>query len=1692
MDWKQIVERASRVEQALRHDHLPFCCMDFATRDRYRRAVEEIARRSGQAEEKIAQAAVELAASAGGKAARGTGGGSTPETYLIGEGRGELDKLVGCREAPFFRMLRWAIPPPFPGVLPRARTVLRAVHLADRPARAAGAELPARILISLLSLIPASQIAVEVVNYLVMRIFPPRTLAKMDFEVPGIPDAFRTLVVVPILLEDSRRSGQRWTSSRYGISRIERTICCSACSRITRIRGSRTATRMGRCFRPRSPGSKHSINAMAVSVSSFFTASGAGANPSSNSSAGSESAGSSKSSINSSPAPGRANSAPLIHAGDADRLKDIRFVITLDSDTQLPAGTARRMIGALAHPLNHARPDSRGRMSANSYTILQPRVSPSLPSTLASPFSRLFADAAGIDPYTKAVSDVYQDLAGQGSYNGKGIYDLHSFNRILTRRFPDERLLSHDLIEGEHVRTGLASDIELFDEFPRTYLDYSRRQHRWIRGDWQIIDWLFPVVPLSGGRSGPNQLPIFSRWKIFDNLRRSLIPIADVAFLAAAWAASPQTGWLAALVVGGQLFFHPFTQIFSALTSRQSRLKFSGPQLAHDLLRGAVEAILLPHQAFLAVDAILRTWYRRLISHRGMLRWASAQAVRRLVPDQIAAFVLSMIPFSAGSAAAAWILNSWNPSSLPPAIPWLLGWFVSPIAGWILNLRFHARPRRFALPKTDRLFLRTVARRTWRFFSDYIGNSTSWLPPDNYQVAHLNRVAMRTSPTNIGLGLLSALAAQEFGYITPDRAIQNLTRAMQSIAKLEKFEGHLLNWYDIQTLAPLEPRYVSTVDSGNLLAAFYSLDSGLTELARNPILDGRVFSGLEDTLAILSQTCRREFGSGKSCAPSGNSRTRPRPAGEAHRCVESAPAGRDRYPNPRGAIRRTRREWGVRRMGAPIGKPDLGMGPDRRPVPGLDGDPRGEAEKRDRGFGRFASGLTPGWINPHLWAIYPPGKSLAILELILQEKYRASNPPLAEWLDRLLHSASVSRWLSGEMLGECATLQKNIRAVVEKIDMRFLYHPDRRLFSIGYNVTEGRHDQSHYDLLASEARLGSYIAVARGEVSPEHWFSLGRLFREVKGRQILVSWTGTMFEYLMPLLFQKAYEHSLLERMTRTAVEIQETFGRKNNVPWGISESAFGDLDINKNYQYKAFGVPALGLKRQSEEEIVVAPYASLLAVNIAPKETVRNLRRLESLGALGEFGFYDAIDFSRRAHRKDRQGITIHAYMAHHQSMGFLSLANFLLGNPIPRYFHANPVLRAAEMLLQEKIPVSPPLFLVSSRERASALPRTAESAPLEGRFDTPNTPRPRTQLLGHEQYSVMVTNSGGGYSRWGRQDITRWRSDRTRDSWGTFCYIHDTSTGRIWSNTFHPVGGKAEAIIPFIFAVDRAVFWRTGRGSRHRNGNHCLARGGRRDPPPHPDQPLRTPRGLELTSYMELALAPHDADLQHPAFSKLFVETEAVPELARPAGPPAVAGAGRRTPIWAGHRMVTSTRRNPFRVRDRPRAFHRPGPALAANPGRLPGATNSAGHVLDPVFSLRATVTLDPGQSAPGVPRPGGRRFPGGDPGPGGRFTDPRRSNRCLELAWTHSQLELRRLRIQADDARRFQHLASYLLYPFRSCALGGPDQAEPPGPVPALGPRHLGRPAAGGGDHRRGDATLGWSGRSSQAHTYWNATA
>jgi len=1260
-------------------------------------------------------------------------------------------------------------------------------------------------------------------------------------------------------------------------------------------------------------------------------------------------------------------------------------------------------------------------------------VSPTLPSTNGSIFSRLFSDAVGVDPYTQLVSDVYQDLSGEGSYHGKGIYDVRAFSRLLTGRLPAERVLSHDLLEGSYVRVALASDIELYDDFPLEYQKYNSRAHRWIRGDWQIAGWLLPRVPQPAGTSEVNPLSLLNRWKILDNLRRSLLPAASLALLFAAWLLSSRAGAIASLVVGLQLFFQPLTQPLTIATTSESLKYFSPAKLLHDLLRACADAALLPHQALLTLDAIIRACYRSIFSKHLLLEWTAQTSHWWNVSRRQPLFVASMAIGSIFSLMVGWSIRQIRPDNLPQAAPWLILWLLSPLLVWILNLQPVRQQQTQALPEIDRRFLRQIARRTWRYFSTFVSADTLWLPPDNYQVAHQDRLAMRTSPTNIGLWMTSTLGAHDAGYLTIDQVIALLTSTMDTINRLERYKGHLLNWYDIQTLVPLEPRYVSAVDSGNLLGALWTLEKGLDELMHGPLLDGKAFAGLADTgeilkkhvalegITILDRRSLDQLLTEWNAAPTTISdllhlqrRT------EVN--VKSVIAAAGVIPWA-AELKQQAAAWAHNRDSylswieilAEKTEEELAI---LGPVAQL-------AIKKDLSCPPSLHDLARNQIN-----------SILILTAIREENSLVA-PVISAWIDRVRAAFVNAQWLAGETLGQAERLIDRIRELSAALDMRFLYDAKRKLFAIGFNVSTDLLDDSSYDLLASEARFGSFIAIARGDVPIEHWFSMNRPYGALGNRRVLLSWAGTMFEYLMPLLFQRSYDNSLLDKAAREAVTAQIAYGRKRHVPWGISESAFANMDLNKTYQYKAFGVPALGLKRGLEEQLVIAPYATLLALNVAPQETMKNLKLLAGLGMLGDYGYFEAMDFSRQTQRQGKHGVIIKAYMAHHHGMAFLALINFLHDNPFPRRFHSDTRVRAFELLLQERIPILPTLHISSTRQSEPVLHTGELITPTGSTFTTPHTATPKTLLLSNGRYDLMVTNSGGGYSQWTGQELTRWRSDPTCDAMGSFCYLYEAAQNHLWSTTYHPVGGKVTQYA-VDFTRDRAVFRRDDNGV-HTETEVIVS--------PEDDVEVRRitlinhsaqVRRLALTTYVELSMAPHNADRQHPAFNKLFIQTEALTEqqallaFRRPRS-------DNEPPLFVGHRLIlqhTNGDNCPpeedWQFETDRRRFIGRGRTMANPMGAMQDLGNNQGFVLEPCLSLRHNITLEPGQRlqlslllAAGSSREQVMLLMA-------KYCEPQAVTRAMDFAWGSAQQELQMLHIQPDEARRFQKLASHLLFP------------------------------------------------------------
>jgi cyclic beta-1,2-glucan synthetase len=1627
VQWREFFQSVSWAESELASDPAGvYARMDFETRDRCRGAVEEIARWSNSSEQKTIDHALALAKVAKDEVARHVG------YYLIDTGRQALEEITGAK-VPMWEWSRRWLRAHATGAYFGSLSLLTAALVAV-PLLFVSGLVPALtlVLLGFLLVLPASELAALALNYFVTSLLPPQVLPKMSFEKEGIPDDCRTLVVVPMLL--TTPSAIQNQLSHLEIHYLGNT---DANLRFSLLSDFSDAPRQSM------PEDAEYIDIVARGIEELNRRHGAGRfflfhrrrtwSESEQRWIGWERKRGKLEDLNRFLiGESRPELEGFLYAGDRAELKSVRFIITLDADTQLLRDTARRMIETLAHPLNQARLSSDGHRVIRGYTIIQPSVSASLPSATATWFSRIFADPRGIDPYTHAVSDVYQDLVGEGSYHGKGIYELQTFHRLLSARFPVAHLLSHDLLEGCYVRVGLATDIELLDVFPNTYIAGWSRQHRWIRGDWQIIDWLKSRVPVGDGRVESNPLSAFNRWKIFDNLRRSLVPAAIVVLLLAGWFFTPVPMLWSGIIAG--LILWPVLNSFLALLFHPPP---PGTRFWRDprdrLLRSIFVVIFLPDYTGMALDAIIRVAYRRLTSHRLMLEWETAADAHRRARSRQRQFILSRLWIPAASVLLFVAATPQGVAAMLAMAPFLLLWALFPVAVMVIN-----RPakswRGGTLTADDRRFLRAAARRTWRYFDDFVGPQTSWLPPDNVQETPTRQIFIRTSPTNIGLSMLATVAANDFGYITIDDLVERNLRTLESIGRLERFEGHLFNWYDLSTLEPLRPRYVSAVDSGNLLASLWTFQTSCDELAACPLLDESALQGIADTLSVLRQIAPNQKEAERPLAFLRlEGLTRDQPA-NLEEIILRIRAGRQLAQNLlvhyRGQETDPRAYW-AQQISKQVAAWNSVIDKYLRPVEIVMSPPAqlmslGEATHESR---RGALAATFSLRNIAVEGI--PGL-VPLLPFYQRREDQEISREVREWLDLLATEVEHSRQNASEQLTQLDELIAQGQKLEGGMGLRFLYDEERRIFAIGYQVAERRLDTSFYDLLASEARLTSFLAIARGEVSVEHWWALSRPFGSAYGRLPLLSWSGTMFEYLMPLLFTQTHENSLLDRACYDAVRCQIAYARQNRVPWGMSESAFSALDRHNVYQYRAFGVPALALKRGQEEDLVIAPYAAALALGVEPAAAMKNLRRLARLGnsaLLSDYGYYEAIDYSRRTEPGGAAGIIIRCYMVHHQGMSLLAYDNALHDNAMRRRFHSDPRIRATEPLLHEHIPEQ---ILPTTGEAHEERPvrKTIPGAGAPAVAQIPDISSPRIHLLSNGTCSVTVTNSGGGYLRWMDLDVTRWSGDTTCDASGLFCYVRDLDSGTTWSNTHQPVRAP-ERRYTWSFTPDKAEF-------RRRSGP-CdtiteIVVSAEDNAEVRRVTLVNTSRKscrLELTSYLELALAPHRTDRAHPAFNKLFIETEWLPHCQALVAWRRLRAPDDR-PVWAAHLMVpeSSIEAAEFET-DRARFLGR-GRTLE-NPEALTSRlTNSVGAVLDPIFSQRRRVTILPNQRFQFALVTVVAESREAVVALAGRYADFHTCARAFETAWTRSQLEMRRLRIRRADVQTFQQLAGLIIFP------------------------------------------------------------
>ncbi|HEX2458229.1 MAG TPA: glucoamylase family protein [Vicinamibacterales bacterium] len=1598
-DWSEFFESVSLVEQVLQRDPAGvYARMDFRSRDRYRHAVEELAEPTGDGQLRLARKSVERARQIAEQTldARGAHVGY----HLIGAGRRAFEQSVAwvpnVRQRVRRLLFEYATPG-YLGTIAAGTAVLLATAIAYGAWHGWRGTL--LIVIAALGVVPASELTIQILQRVISRLIPPRRLPRLELD--GVPESARTMVIVPTIFDSVERVGELLAHVEVqALGNLDphvhfailsdfpdapsealprdAEILAAARAGVEALNAAHAQGQSDRFFlfhRLRQWNAREGLwmgwERKRGKIEEFNRL-----------------------------LRGATDTSFAFHVGDLTVLPSVRYCITLDSDTRLPRDVARQLIGIITHPLNRARFDPQMGRVTEGYGILQPRVSVTFTSAAGSLFARLYAGHTGVDPYTSAVSDTYQDLFGEGIFTGKGLYDVEAFTAALEGSVPENALLSHDLFEGLQARVALVSDVELVDDYPSSVLAHARRQHRWIRGDWQILLWLFPFVPTQHGFKR-NTLPLISRWKILDNLRRSLVAPTLLALLVAGWTVLPGPYWFWMLTAMGVIASQLLPLFGRLLTGPQKSQ--SVPVFLRNLRRDVVVALaqiflgvtLLAYHAFQTIHAIALTLVRLGVTKRRLLEWETAataasraaglvgqRGVQRFIVEMVASPIIAMIV-----ALAIVVMNR---NALAAASPFLLLWLVAPGVAYWLSVPVGARVR--PLTGSERTLLRSTARKTWRYFETFASGSEGWLPPDNYQEeGDAPRLARRTSPTNIAMGLLSTLAAHDLGYLSTKSLVDRLDRTLTTLESLERYEGHFLNWYDTAMLTPLHPRYVSTVDSGNLAGALVALVQGLLRLRVEPQTRVQALEGLVDTAELLA------------AASSSVDLRNPRPESD-HLLL--------RTPGGAATADREHRETltAINALARGLVAEVRSALRDDRPV----------------SFEPFAALLdeAASGIDGAL-PLDPDGE-------------------VAFWCRAVLDGIKTVRvqgTVTEESLG---VLARRAAALGDGMRFDLLYDRRRRIFSIGFRLADadgpGRLDASFYDLLASEARLASFVAIAKGDVPQHHWFHLGRLVTNINGRATLMSWGGTMFEYLMPLLVMRNFIGTLLDQSCRASVRRQIDYGRERSIPWGISESAYAFTDRAGNYQYRAFGVPGLGLKRGLADDLVIAPYATALASLIAPAAAARNLERLVREGLDGRFGFYEALDC--RPH--DRSGdseqpsgsprpVVVRAFFAHHQGMSLVALANVLCDDAFVKRFHADPRVQATELLLQERVP----------REAILSEPRPAESktaAPpvpvfASRRFKSPHTTSPHSQFLSNGRYTTRVTHAGGGSSTWQNLAVTRQRDDRTSDPGGHCIYLRAPWSGQIWSATYQPSCQEPDEY-EAIFDLDKATF-------RRRDGDFETQL--QVTVSPEDDVEVRRlsitnrgdrPREVEVTSYAEIVLTRPEDDFVHPAFGKLFIETDYDPQSAallfsrRPRSPGEA--------IWAFHVLGVEGRLSGALEWESDRARFLGRGRSSANPVALDGRalSGTVGAVLDPIASLRERVHLAPGAfvrltfaTGVGTDRTTALAL-------ARKYRDGSAASRAFSMAFTHVHITLQHLGVTDDQAMLFDRLASRVFGSDASC--------------------------------------------------------
>ena len=1492
IQWESFVERLSRVDSILRMDPTGmYGRMDFDTRNDYRDTVERTAKISKRAEWDIADAALRLARKAQdqGRLSREQHVGY----YLLDRGLTELTSNLNVRGFTFRKTLpgprqpRGVIYVLSLSTVAAALCTLFASWLND-----AGTHLLLLLAATTLATIPALTLASNMVNTLLSLLRRPRRLPKLDFA-DGIPSEHRAIVAMPAMLAsrdaidetlhvlelnylgnsdttlqfvlltdylDASKASQPGDQALLeyvinGLDKLNHRYASDAHEPFALLHRRRRWNEVEGLWMgwERKRGKLVQFNELLR---------------------------------------GAGDRDFEVQRGHLQNPGEIRYVITLDADTLLPTSAAARLVGTMAHPLNSAVVNGDNCSVEYGYSIIQPRIEINPATSSASAFARIYSGDVTLDLYTHAVSDIYQDLFARGIFAGKGIYDVDAFRTTAQSRIPENRVLSHDLLEGLCGRAGLATDIVLLEDYPTSFLAHLKRLHRWIRGDWQLVPWLFGCKPEAGlARFQPG---LIGGWQLFDNLRRSLLAPAILGLFSLGWLFLAVNPWAFTGVVMiaagiGQILhalaaFRTSTWRWgTARSSLMNVMSHAGRDLAHWILMLA----FLPVEALVALDAIVRTVYRLAVSRANLLEWSTAAEVARdvSVDRGQALFWRRMWAGPAWTGLNALVFLIVEPAVFLPAAVLLSLWALSPAIAFRISRAEKKAPR--PLRSEDRIWLRRVARGTWRFFEQQVAPATHWLPPDNIQLEPMPQVAYQTSPTNIGFALLSAAASWDLGYTGLRECVYTLHHSLQSVLHLEKHRGHLYNWYSLTDRQPLMPRYVSTVDSGNLVAAMIAVRETLLEIRNSTFSAQPALDALEDDLGVLHDKLESLLQ---------HKRMRP-------------PA---RLQSVLGDISREFRtgsppELSIRRLAG-----DLSDALNSALLETIDDENIDWTNEEIREFRSYAGSFTrrsasalnelrelfPWTIRLAEWRKTDGQEYAAELIGIIDRELAASSlsalprrvTNVAEYVDKHIERQSeagpeASAWRETvaqfreelrhsvnaiqALLEEIGNLTETLGTLVADTDFRFLYNQERHLFHVGYRVDSAELDSSFYDLLASEARLASFVAIAKGDVPPKHWVHLGRPLTSIKGLRVLLSWSATSFEYLMPRLLMRTPRFGLLAQSCRGAVKLQIAFGRRHRIPWGISESGYHHFDQHGRYQYQAFGIPRLGLKWDQGERLVISSYSGFLALPFNHSAAIENAREIERLGGRGELGFFEALDFGIASIRHPGKPKVVQSYMAHHQGMSLAAIANLLCGDLFIERFHRDARIASTEYLLYEQLPLRARMQPLETFE-APLKQAEPESVAVES-WLLESTDKSVT-MLANTRLSSFVTALGGGNLNWRGYAMTRWVPQVDGMNGGSLTYIRDLESNAIWSP-----GLASHSRSPTIICSPDSVEFRDTRHGVLVREQIVVA--------PFSDLEVRKlsitndgnkPRRLLVCAYSEPVLTEARSDARHPLFSKMFVEGE------------------------------------------------------------------------------------------------------------------------------------------------------------------------------------------------------------------------